>query len=112
MRHLEENGFKEWVDIKLYHNYDWSKTSPDAHIARAAHQAFVDMGMKSYTMTLAQGSAPEYLFTKRLGIPIITAAPGYGGRIHAPNEFIEVDAVRKMIEYMTPLITNWAKLVK
>lgn len=112
MRHLEENGFKEWVDIKLYHNYDWSKTSPDANIARAAHQAFVDMGMKSYTMTLAQGSAPEYLFTKRLGIPIVTAAPGYGGRIHAPNEFIEVDAVRKMIEYMTPLITNWAKLVK
>ena len=112
LRHLEEMGLRELVDVRLYHNYDWSKTPPDAHIARAARQAFLDMGMRPYTVTLTQGSAPEYIFTKILGIPHLTAAPGYGGRIHAPNEFIEVNAVQKMIEYMTPLITNWAKLVE
>jgi acetylornithine deacetylase/succinyl-diaminopimelate desuccinylase-like protein len=65
--------------------------------------------MKPYIVTSSMGSAPEYLFTKRLGIPIHTAGPGYGGRIHAPNEFIEVEGVRKMIEYMAPLIARWDK---
>ena len=112
MSHLEMGGFREGVEVKLFHNYDWSKTSPNTHIAKAARQAFADMGMKPYTVTLVQGSAPEYLFTKRLGIPILTAAPGYGGLIHAPNEFIEVEGVRKMIEYMTPLMINWSKIAE
>lgn len=112
MEHLEENGFKEWVDIKLFHNYDWSRTSPEAHIVKAARQAFLDLGMNPYIVTTAAGSAPEYLFTKKLKLPIITAAPGYGGRIHAPNEFIEVAGIRKMMEYMIPLIKNWTKELK
>ncbi len=112
MVHLERLGLRDRVEIKLYHNYDWSRTPPDAHITRAARKAFLDLGMRSYIVTSAQGSAPEYLFTKRLGVPILTAGPGYGGRIHAPNEFIEVDGVRMMIEYMAPLIRNWANEVK
>jgi acetylornithine deacetylase/succinyl-diaminopimelate desuccinylase-like protein len=112
MTHLERLGLRDRVDIKLYHNYDWSRTSPDAHITRAARKAFLDLGMRSYIVTSSQGSAPEYLFTKRLGLPILTAGPGYGGRIHAPNEFIEVEGIRKMIEYMAPLIRNWADEAK
>ena len=109
MRHLEAMGLRDAVDIRLYHNYDWSRTPTDAHITRAARKAFLDLGMKPYTVTSSMGSAPEYLFTKRLGLPILTAGPGYGGRIHAPNEFIEVEGVRKMIEYMAPLIDHWDK---
>ncbi len=108
-KHLEEHGFKEWVDYRLYHNYDWSRTGPDEPIVRAARRAFADLGMRPYIITTAAGSAPEYLFTKTLGMPIITAGPGYGGRIHAPNEFIEVEGVRKMIEFMPPLIEHWAR---
>ena len=110
-RHLAAMGLRDVVDIRLYHNYDWSRTPTDAHITRAARKAFLDLGMKPYTITSSMGSAPEYLFTKRLGLPILTAGPGYGGRIHAPNEFIEVEGVRKMIEYMAPLITHWDKEV-
>jgi acetylornithine deacetylase/succinyl-diaminopimelate desuccinylase-like protein len=108
MTHLERLGLRERVETKLYHNYDWSRTPPDARITKAAKRAFQDLGMPSYIVTSSQGSAPEYLFTKKLGIPIITAGPGYGGRIHAPNEFIEVEGVRKMIEYIPFLIRNWA----
>jgi len=107
-KHLEEHGFKEWVDYRLYHNYDWSRTGPDEPIVRAARRAFADLGLRPYIITTAAGSAPEYLFTKTLGMPIITAGPGYGGRIHAPNEFIEVEGVRKMIEFMPPIIEHWA----
>ena len=111
MMHLEAMGLRDVVDIRLYHNYEWSRTPTDAHITRAARKAFLDLGMKPYTVTSSMGSAPEYLFTKRLGLPILTAGPGYGGRIHAPNEFIEVEGVRKMIEYMAPLIAHWEKEV-
>lgn len=108
-QHLEDMGLRDVVDVRLYHNYDWSRTSADAHIARAARNAFLDLGMKPYNVTSSMGSAPEYLFTKRLGLPILTAGPGYGGRIHAPNEFIEVEAVRMMMKYMAPLISNWGR---
>jgi acetylornithine deacetylase/succinyl-diaminopimelate desuccinylase-like protein len=107
--HLEEHGFSEWVDYRLYHNYDWSRTGSHEPIVRAAKHAFADQGMRPYIITTAAGSAPEYLFTKTLGMPIITAGPGYGGRIHAPNEFIEVEGVRRMIEFMPPLIEYWAR---
>ncbi len=107
-KHLAEHGYKEWVDYRLYHNYDWSRTGPDEPIVRAARRAFADLGMRPYIITTAAGSAPEYLFTKTLGMPIITAGPGYWGRIHAPNEFIEVEGIRKMIEFMPPLIEHWA----
>ena len=107
--HLERHGLRDWVEYRIYHNYDWSRTHPDAPIAVAARRAFEELGMRPYIITSAAGSAPEYLFTKTLGMPIITAGPGYGGRIHAPNEFIEVEGVRKMIEYIPRLISNWAE---
>jgi len=107
--HLERHGFKDWVTYRLYHNYDWSRTSPDAPIAVAARKVFEELGMRPYVITSAAGSAPEYLFTKTLGMPIITAGPGYGGLIHAPNEFIEVEGVRGMIEFIPPLIKHWAR---
>ncbi|MGD2142124.1 MAG: M20/M25/M40 family metallo-hydrolase [Candidatus Bathyarchaeota archaeon] len=106
-KHLEDHGFSEWIDYRLYHNYDWSRTSPNEPIVTATKQAFKDLGMKPYIITTAAGSAPEYLFTKTLGMPIITAGPGYGGRIHAPNEFIEIEGVRKMIEFTPLLLKHW-----
>jgi acetylornithine deacetylase/succinyl-diaminopimelate desuccinylase-like protein len=108
-KHLADHGFKEWVSYRLYHNYDWSRTHPDEAIVKAAVESFHNMDTRAYIITTVAGSAPEYLFTKKLGIPIITSAPGYGGRIHAPNEFIEVQGIRKMIEFIPLIIKNWSE---
>lgn len=61
-------------------------------------------------MTTITGSAPLSLFTKKLKIPVVIAGQGYGGRAHAPNEFIEVEGVRKLIEYTPAIILNWTKI--
>lgn len=110
IEHLEKHGFKEWINIHVHDMYDWSRTSPESTIAKAARKAYWDLGMKAYTLTTITGSAPSYLFTKKLKIPVVIAGPGYGGRAHAPNEFIEVEGVKKLIEYTPLLILNWAKL--
>ena len=109
MKHIEVMGYKDWIEIEVHDMYDWSRTSAETHIAKAARKAYSDIGMKAYTMTTITGSAPSYLFTKKLGLPIVMAGPGYGGRAHAPNEFIEVEGIRKMIEYMPALLLDWSK---
>jgi len=109
MKHIEETGFENWIEVKVHDMYDWSRTSPESHIAKAARKAYLDLNMKPYTITTITGSAPAYLFTKKLKVPVAMAGPGYGGRAHAPNEFIEVEGIKKMIEYMPALIINWAK---
>lgn len=110
IEHLEKHGFKELVKVHVHDMYDWSRTSPESTIAKAARKAYQNLGMKTYILTTITGSAPSHLFTKKLKIPVVIAGPGYGGRAHAPNEFIEVEGVRKLIEYTPALILNWTKL--
>ena len=37
------------------------------------------------------GSAPFYVFTDRLGLPMIPGGLGHGANLHAPNEYIVVE---------------------
>ncbi|MEO8450896.1 MAG: hypothetical protein ABI647_13950 [Gemmatimonadota bacterium] len=37
------------------------------------------------------GSAPDYLFTDRLKLPMVAAGLGYGAGAHAPNEIMLVE---------------------
>ena len=112
MEHLSKLGLRETVKVKVHDMYDWSRTSPRSPIALAAVRAYEDLGMHSYVIPTVTGSAPFYLFTKALGVPIVAAGPGYGGRAHAPNEFIEVDGVRRLIEYTAALLLELPPLLE
>jgi acetylornithine deacetylase/succinyl-diaminopimelate desuccinylase-like protein len=41
---------------------------------------------------------------------MIATAPGHGGRAHAPNEYITVDAIPKIVLYTSILINKLANL--
>lgn len=64
------------------------------------------MELKPYIIPMLPGSAPSYLFTRKLGVPMIATAPGHGGRAHAPNEYITVDTVPKIATYVAQLINR------
>lgn len=36
------------------------------------------------------GSAPYYVFTQRLGLPMIAGGLGHGSAAHAPNEYMVI----------------------
>ena len=37
------------------------------------------------------GSAPYYIFTERLKLPMVMGALGHGGGAHAPNEYMVIE---------------------
>lgn len=101
---LERLGLQDLVDIEVHDAYTWSKTSPSSPAVKAAVRAYQMLGMKPRIVPMIPGSAPSYLFTRRLGIPMVDTAPGHGGRAHAPNEYITVESIPRIAAYTASLI--------
>ena len=102
-RIVENLGLNDLVEIKVHDSYTWSKTSPDSVQVTNARRAYERLNLKPYLIPMLPGSAPSYLFTRKLGIPMVSTAPGHGGRAHAPNEYITVDTIPKIVRYTTAL---------
>lgn len=95
LMHINELGLKEYVDVILRDSYTWSQTPPDSLSAKTAKKGLELLGLEPKIVYRLPGSAPMYLFTRRLGIDVVSVGPGHGGRAHAPNEYITVDTIPK-----------------
>ncbi len=104
---IDRLGLSNLVEIHVHDAYTWSRTDPRNPYVEISRKVYSEMGYaRVYTIPNIPGSAPGYLFTRRLGVPMISTAPGHGGRAHAPNEYITVDTVPKIIEYTARLISS------
>jgi len=92
-------GLKDLVEMKVLDKYTWSKTDPKSKYVLKAKKVYEKIGIKPYIIPILPGSAPMYLFTRVLNIPTISTAPGHGGRAHAPNEYITLDTIPKIMLY-------------
>jgi acetylornithine deacetylase/succinyl-diaminopimelate desuccinylase-like protein len=106
---IERLGLEELVEVHVHDKYTWSKTSPSSPAVKRAEKAYKLMGIKPYIIPIIPGSAPSYLFTRKLGIPMVDTAPGHGGRAHAPNEYITVESIPRMTAYTAILIDTFAE---
>ncbi len=105
---LRRLGVEELVEVRVYDSYTWSKTSPRHPVVRLAVEAYSEMGMRPYVVPMTPGSAPSYLFTRVLGLPMVATGPGHGGRAHAPNEYVTVDTIPKLTLYTAVLLLKTA----
>ena len=63
------------------------------------------------------GSAPYYLFTQRLGLPMLAGGIGHGAGAHGPNEYLVVEpkagskvaGLAQMEKFYTDLIYAFAE---
>lgn len=106
---LKKLGFDDLVKVYVHDFYTWSKTNPKHPIVKKAVRAYEQMGLRPYIVPMTPGSAPSYLFTRILGLPMISTGPGHGGRAHAPNEYITLDTVPKLTLYTALLLLNIAR---
>jgi acetylornithine deacetylase/succinyl-diaminopimelate desuccinylase-like protein len=109
LKHLDEIGVLEYVNVILHDLYPWSKTSPDGWAAEIARKAYRSLGLHPYTIPMLPGSAPMYLFTEILGIDAVAVGPGHGGRAHAPNEYITIDTVPGIAKYTIAYMHHYSK---
>ena len=90
-KHLDGHGFTD-VKINWWNGYDPSESDPDSGLVRAAMDVCKSHNIPTQTSLRMAGSAPHYLFTRDLKLPLLTFGLGHGGGAHSKNEFLIVDA--------------------
>ena len=107
---IERLNLKDLIEIHIHDSYTWSKVSPDSEQVSKAKKAYERLKLRPYIIPIIPGSAPSYLFTRKLGVPFISTAPGHGGRAHAPNEYITVDTIPKITLYTSVLLDEVSRV--
>jgi acetylornithine deacetylase/succinyl-diaminopimelate desuccinylase-like protein len=109
--HMHAYGFDHIRLVPKGFNYPASRT-PLTHpftkmVVRAVNKGF---GVNPVIYPAIGASAPDYVFTKILGLPSVwaTYAP-HDEQNHAPNENITIDAFMKGIKSTASLIEELAK---
>jgi acetylornithine deacetylase/succinyl-diaminopimelate desuccinylase-like protein len=89
-RHLASKGFSD-VRITKLSGYAPAQTSVDTPIVRAAIGVFNKYGVTPTVQPRLAGSAPYYIFTDRLKLPMVMGGMGHGSGAHAPNEYLVIE---------------------
>jgi len=88
--HLAAKGFSD-IKIRKVAGYAPAQTSVDTPIVQAAISVFNKHGATPAVTPRLGGSAPFYVFTQRLGLPMVMGGLGHGGGAHAPNEYMVIE---------------------
>lgn len=90
-KHLDAHGFTD-IKINWSNGYDPSQTDPDSALVKAALATYADYGVKAVTWPRIAGSAPFYLFTRELQLPLVIFGLGHGSGAHSVDEYLVIDA--------------------
>ncbi|MDA5192837.1 M20/M25/M40 family metallo-hydrolase [Govanella unica] len=89
-KHLDDKGFTD-IEIRTLSAYPAAQTSVEAPVVRAAIGAYNKIGVPVDVSPRTAGSAPYYVFTEKLKLPMVMTGVGHGSGAHAPNEYIVID---------------------
>ncbi len=91
--HLDRHGYGD-VQVEILDTYKWAKTRVDDPPVQALIETYRHMGHEPEIWPHLAGSAPFYLFTDVLNIPVAMGGLGHGARQHSPNEYATVDGMK------------------
>ncbi|MEE8528162.1 MAG: M20/M25/M40 family metallo-hydrolase [Gammaproteobacteria bacterium] len=91
MKHLVDNGFDD-IKVNWSEGYPPAQTSVSEPWVQVAISVFNKYSDPPEISPRTTGSAPFYLFTDRLNLPLVPAGMGHGSGAHAPNEYMVIKA--------------------
>jgi acetylornithine deacetylase/succinyl-diaminopimelate desuccinylase-like protein len=89
-KHLDASGFPD-VKVRKISGYPPAQTSVEAPLVQAVIGVFNKHGVTPSVPPRLAGSAPYYIFTDHLKLPLVPAGLGHGGGAHAPDEYLLVE---------------------
>jgi len=89
-KHLAGRGFGD-IAVRTISGYGPAQTAVETPIVTASISVFNKYGVTPTVAPRLTGSAPYYIFTERLGLPMVMGALGHGSGAHAPNEYMVID---------------------
>ncbi|MEJ5199084.1 MAG: M20/M25/M40 family metallo-hydrolase [Anaerolineae bacterium] len=105
--HLARHGFADKIEVKVHDGYPPGKAGLAGNpAAQAMLKAYRDLGFEPEIWPHLAGSAPYYLFTEVLGIPIVMGGLGQGGRQHSPDEYATVEGIRMCEKSIAAFLYN------
>lgn len=90
--HLDAHGFRD-VSIRKLDSYPAAHTSVEDPFVQASLAVYNKQGESVAVRPWLSGSAPFYIFTERLNLPLVFSSPGHGDGAHAPNEYMLIKPV-------------------
>ena len=90
-QHLDRHGFTD-VKINWSNGYDWSQTAPDSALVKTAVETYRSYGTHPVVWPRIAGSAPFYLFTRELNLPLVIFGLGHGSGAHSVDEYLVIEA--------------------
>ncbi len=88
--HLDAKGFKD-IEIRKLSGYPPAQSTVEAPLIQSAIGVIRKYGIVPSVSPRIAGSAPYYLFTDRLKLPMLFGGLGHGSGAHAPNEYMLID---------------------
>lgn len=88
--HLDARGFTDITLTKLS-GYPPAQSTVSAPLVQAAIGTYHKYGFPPSVAPRLAGSAPYYVFTKRLGLPMVAGGIGHGSGAHAPDEYMVIE---------------------
>ncbi len=88
--HLDAKGFTD-VTVRKLSGYPPAQTSVSAPLVQAAISVYNKHGFNTAVSPRLAGSAPYYLFTDVLKLPMVMGGIGFGTGAHAPDEFMVIE---------------------
>lgn len=88
--HLDRNGFND-LEIRRLGGYPPAQSSVTDPLIRTAIGVYNKYGLTPAVSPRLAGSAPYYLFTERLKLPMLAGGVGIGSGAHAPDEYLLID---------------------
>ena len=87
--HLDKHGFTD-ITIRPMSGYPASQTSLDSELVQVAISVFNKYGAPPSVEPRIGGSAPFYVFTDILQLPMVFTGIGHGNGAHGPNEIMVI----------------------
>ncbi len=88
--HLDRHGFTD-VLIRRLGGYPPAQSSVSAPLMQKAIAVYNKHALTPSIAPRLAGSAPYYLFTDRLGLPMLAGGIGHGSGAHAPDEYMVIE---------------------
>ena len=102
-RHLSAKGFGD-LAIVVHDSYPWSRTDPHDPLVRRMIEAYRRHGCEPEVRPMATWAAPYFVFSRNLGLPVVSGGMGHGGRRHVSNEHMTVAGLLDFEKFVTTFL--------
>lgn len=89
-KHLAAKGFAD-IEVRQLSGYPPAQSSVEDPFVKAAIGVFNKYGAPPSVAPRLAGSAPYYIFTDRLKLPMVMGGIGHGSGAHAPDEYMVIE---------------------